>query len=633
MTRFILVTIVMVVFSVPLWAAGVLENFDNGSGGFSEIGSFSASNGRLEFRGDRTEGTIMLPWAGGPSPAGWDPTPSNSNYFEDFDVSVDIVWEGGKENAGYGLDVCVQKNNSERADYVGFYIDQSSYVIMTIKGDNLEKLVDWTPSANILANATNELSIFKIGNYFSFSINGTEVHKLTIDGCVGGAIAVEASNSVDLAFDNFRIIRLFIENFNSDDNGFPQDEYFSVSDGRFVFRGDGTEGARSLPWEGGFNPGGGGVSEQERSNYFQNFGVSVDARWDGGNENAGYGISVCNRKNSSGTVDYIMFIITGFGDNVSYYISTVKNGQREKLADWIPSTIIKQGEFNELNIIKNNDKFTFSINDTQVKELKIDNCGGSIDLEASKSVDASFDSFIIIDFPSSSTPTSTPTSTPKDEAPVASFTTTPSSGKAPATVSLDASASYDPDGGNIVNYSWRTSDSQSASDKTATFTFAQAGAYTIELVVTDDEGDTGKKNEKIELCSEENCGVEFKLEFQGLKDFYNVGEVVVVDLVQMVHTNRFEPVDLWVAVLMPDDTWLFKTDIPMMPFSPQPQAFKTSLDNVDTIESLLGDFEVPPGMGGDYTFYAVYVEEGKNPLEDGFAVIKEITSKKTTLAN
>jgi len=119
------------------------------------------------------------------------------------------------------------------------------------------------------------------------------------------------------------------------------------------------------------------------------------------------------------------------------------------------------------------------------------------------------------------------------------------------------------------------------------------------------------------------------LEIQGLKRRYAVGETLVLDLVELVQSSRFERFDLWVAIQLPTGNLLFRTALPMMPFSPQP--FKTSVDNSTKTHRLL-DFELPPGLGGEYTFYAVYVEEGKYPTKDGVQR-SNLALKKTTLAN
>ena len=81
--------------------------------------------------------------------------------------------------------------------------------------------------------------------------------------------------------------------------------------------------------------------------------------------------------------------------------------------------------------------------------------------------------------------------------PVASFTVTPpgGSGSATLTVSLDASASHDPDG-TIASYLWNFGDSQTASQIsslpfTHLFTVqTDPETFTIVLTVTDNQGAT-----------------------------------------------------------------------------------------------------------------------------------------------
>jgi len=486
----LIMTWVMIVFSTPLWATGVDETFDKGPGGFLEDESFSVSNGRFVFRGDRSTGSIGKIWVGGTNPSGWNPNPNHSNYFKDFDVSMAVTWESGNDDAPYGLSVCIHKNSVGSPDSISFVIDgagnNGAYKIVRVQEGQSTTLVDWTASSHILPNEANKLSIFKLGNYFSFSINGNRVHRLTnLEGCAGGAIALESSKSVDVAFDNFRVIPLIDDDFNSDAGGFSGSNFFYVSNKQLIFRGDGSTGARSVPWDGGANPGGLSPDPTD-SNYFEEFGLSVDAIWQGGNAEAGYGVSVCNQKNSAGTVDYVLFLIDGQGDKMGYYISRVFNGQHKILVDWTASSLIKSGESNNLSIIKLDERFVFSINNTEVQELTLEDCGGSINLEASRAVDVSFDNFFIFDMSSSSD--GGVTTEPENQAPTASLTVSPESGDAPLTVDLDAGDSTDD--GIITGYAWSSSDGQRASGETARLTFNTAGTYTISLTVTDDKGKT-----------------------------------------------------------------------------------------------------------------------------------------------
>ena len=78
---------------------------------------------------------------------------------------------------------------------------------------------------------------------------------------------------------------------------------------------------------------------------------------------------------------------------------------------------------------------------------------------------------------------------PPPPPPVASFTASPTQGQAPLTVTLDGSASYDPDG-TVVGYSWWTSDGITAvgENPIATMTFPLPGTYTIHFAVSDNMG-------------------------------------------------------------------------------------------------------------------------------------------------
>lgn len=89
-------------------------------------------------------------------------------------------------------------------------------------------------------------------------------------------------------------------------------------------------------------------------------------------------------------------------------------------------------------------------------------------------------------------PAPTPAPPPANVAPTASFAVSPgTTGPAPLTVSVDAAGSSDSDG-SIDSYSWDFGDGSSARiGLTAQHTYSAAGNFTIELTVTDDEGDTG----------------------------------------------------------------------------------------------------------------------------------------------
>lgn len=74
-------------------------------------------------------------------------------------------------------------------------------------------------------------------------------------------------------------------------------------------------------------------------------------------------------------------------------------------------------------------------------------------------------------------------------APVADFTASPLTGKAPLTVDFDAASSSDTDG-TVTTWAWDFGDGATATDVSPTHTFEAEGSYTVTLSVTDDAGAT-----------------------------------------------------------------------------------------------------------------------------------------------
>ena len=84
---------------------------------------------------------------------------------------------------------------------------------------------------------------------------------------------------------------------------------------------------------------------------------------------------------------------------------------------------------------------------------------------------------------------------------------------------------------------------------------------------------------------------------------------------------------------MQNGSLLYMTPVPADLLSLSQQPFKESLEFSEKTTRIL-TFEVIPGLGGEYTVYAAYVEEGKNPMKDSFLVLKSnIASVKVVLNN
>ena len=85
--------------------------------------------------------------------------------------------------------------------------------------------------------------------------------------------------------------------------------------------------------------------------------------------------------------------------------------------------------------------------------------------------------------------------TVSNQAPVASFTYSPSTLKINEIVNFDASGSYDPDG-SIEKHEWDFGDSSTGTGQKLAHSYADSNTYSVTLTVTDDDGatDSASKN-------------------------------------------------------------------------------------------------------------------------------------------
>jgi parallel beta-helix repeat protein len=107
--------------------------------------------------------------------------------------------------------------------------------------------------------------------------------------------------------------------------------------------------------------------------------------------------------------------------------------------------------------------------------------------------------------------------------PVAALTVTPPTGEVPLSVSLDASGSFDPDGGTLTEYTFAFGDGTTVgpqADPTASHTYATAGTYTASVTVTDDEGGTASTSQVITVNSSNLVGnPSFEADTSGWKPY------------------------------------------------------------------------------------------------------------------
>ncbi|MGB5706320.1 MAG: PKD domain-containing protein [Arenicellales bacterium] len=89
-----------------------------------------------------------------------------------------------------------------------------------------------------------------------------------------------------------------------------------------------------------------------------------------------------------------------------------------------------------------------------------------------------------------------------NQAPTASFTANPTSGEAPLLVQVDGSGSIDSDG-TIETYEWDFGDGFTGSGLTASHEYANAGVFTLALIVTDNEGGTAQLSTTVSVNNSE----------------------------------------------------------------------------------------------------------------------------------
>jgi len=120
--------------------------------------------------------------------------------------------------------------------------------------------------------------------------------------------------------------------------------------------------------------------------------------------------------------------------------------------------------------------------------------------------------------------------------------------------------------------------------------------------------------------------------------FY-VGQYLDIQLRESLYVcDHHELVDLWVALEIPLDgtrlrLFLVKSPhFPFFSFSLNPAPFKSDLESSDEKFSFLL-MEVPPGMGGQYDFYAAYTKAGSNISELLFRLRSNLAAARVILAN
>ena len=186
---------------------------------------------------------------------------------------------------------------------------------------------------------------------------------------------------------------------------------------------------------------------------------------------------------------------------------------------------------------------------------------------------------------------------PANIPPSASFSTLPSQGGAPLTISFDGSASSDQDG-TITSYSWSFGDGHTGTGKTAHHTYTAATSYLVSLQVTDDKGARSAPLARTITVEEEKP--------ENILN-YEIGELVLgSDWVRVPFTNTFAKPALFVSP----------------PTQNGSQPVLTRIRNLDStgFEIRLQEWNYLDDRHVDETVYFLALEQGTTTLPGGIVL-------------
>lgn len=119
------------------------------------------------------------------------------------------------------------------------------------------------------------------------------------------------------------------------------------------------------------------------------------------------------------------------------------------------------------------------------------------------------------------------------------------------------------------------------------------------------------------------------LAFNGLQKNYVAGNVITLSLEES-GIKREKDLDLWVAVLLPNNNFLYLSKNGT--FTSSETMFKSAVKAEDTSHQVL-QFTVPKELVGQYTFYAIFNEVGADISDLTHSLRSNIASGTTNLTN
>ena len=118
-----------------------------------------------------------------------------------------------------------------------------------------------------------------------------------------------------------------------------------------------------------------------------------------------------------------------------------------------------------------------------------------------------------------------------------------------------------------------------------------------------------------------------------IQEFYRVGDKINIGVRSFADTNTFKQVDLWIIIKSKEGGLLYLGNSMLNRFSPSPQPFRESVQYVNDTFSILENFEVPNGIGGDYSVYAFFSKEGQSTDSLFETLMSNVAIRHFTISN
>ena len=189
------------------------ETFTLSSGGFKESKLFKLNNGVYSFKYiEESDSNLIYNqlWQGGINPDSINPFAENSNYFENFCVSVDTFKKVGLDDKAYGVYLYLFNNLDQSFHKIRFFIySNGNYIVDRLnESGEIVNIVNFSSSSLIKTDGTlNTISIIRKNNDFKFFVNNNLLRTRTLNGYSGGGIGINSNENVEVDFDNFIVTR------------------------------------------------------------------------------------------------------------------------------------------------------------------------------------------------------------------------------------------------------------------------------------------------------------------------------------------------------------------------------------------------------------------------------------------